>query len=277
MRTHVIEGGGGIDLHVRDVGSLEAPPIVLVHGWSQHHVSWLKQFESSLVDEFRLVAMDLRGHGQSERPHALESYTTGSLWADDIAAIISSLQLISPVLVASSYGGLVVGDYLRSYRDHAIGGVNLVCAAVGIGVSWFGSSIGDDFVKYAPLATSEDQPTALKAIQDLVHLFFAKDVSGDLRELAMGWSMLTPAVVREHLISRDENFLPDYAQVRKPLLVSYGTADKIVLPAMAEAIRQSCPNCHMSEYVGSGHFPFIEDSARFNRELGEFVREARVA
>jgi pimeloyl-ACP methyl ester carboxylesterase len=272
MRTHRIAGGAGLKLHVRDFGAPEAPPILLLHGWSQHHLCWFKQFESSLAEEFRLVAPDLRGHGQSEAPTDAESYTTGALWADDVAAVISALQLASPILVGSSYGGFVIGDYLRSYGDTAIGGVNLVAGAVGIGPSWFGSTIGPDFIKYAPPAASEDQEVAMRAIHGLLHCFIVNPLPADELELAMGWMMLTPSYVRGHLISREDDFRPEYAQLRKPLLVSFGTSDTVVLPAMAETIRNTCPGCRLSEFGGTGHFPFLEEPARFNRELAEFTR-----
>jgi pimeloyl-ACP methyl ester carboxylesterase len=271
MRTHTISGGANLKLHVRDFGPEDAPSILLIHGWSQHHLCWSKQLASELADEFRLVAFDLRGHGQSEAPRDAESYTTGSLWADDVAAIISSLQLMSPILVGSSYGGFVIGDYLRCYGDRSIGGVNLVGGAIGIGPSWFGSMIGDDFVRYAPPAASDDQPTALKSIQGLLHCCIVKTLPpGDL-EMGMGWMALTPAYVRGHLISRDEDFRPEYARLNKPLLVTYGAADTVVLPAMAQEIQRTCPGCQMSEYPGTGHFAFLEDPARFNRELAEFA------
>jgi pimeloyl-ACP methyl ester carboxylesterase len=271
MRTHTINGGANLKLHVRDFGPEEAPPILLLHGWSQHHLCWSKQFESDLIQQFRLVAMDLRGHGQSEAPRDAESYTTGSLWADDVAAVISSLRLTSPILVGSSYGGFIIGDYLRSYGDGSIGGVNLVAGAIGIGPSWFGSMIGDDFVRYAPPAASDDQQIALNSIQRLLHCCIVKTVPpGDL-ELAMGWMALTPAYVRGHLISRDEDFRPEYSRLTKPLLVTYGAADTVVLPAMAQEIQRTCPDCQMSEYPGTGHFAFLEDPARFNRELVEFT------
>jgi non-heme chloroperoxidase len=271
MRTHTISGGANLKLHVRDFGPEDAPSILLIHGWSQHHLCWSKQLASELADEFRLVAFDLRGHGQSEAPRDAESYTTGSLWADDVGAIISSLQLMSPILVGSSYGGFVIGDYLRCYGDRSIGGVNLVGGAIGIGPSWFGSMIGDDFVRYAPPAASDDQPTALKSIQGLLHCCIVKTLPpGDL-EMGMGWMALTPAYVRGHLISRDEDFRPEYARLTKPLLVTYGAADTVVLPAMAQEIQRTCPGCQMSEYPGTGHFAFLEDPARFNRELAEFA------
>lgn len=128
--------------------------------------------------------MDLRGHGQSEAPLDAENYTRGGLWADDVAGVIGALDLVSPILVGWSYGGLIIGDYLRVYGDDDLAAVNLVCAAVGIGPSWFGPLIGADFVEYAPLAASEDQGVALTAVHALLHRMFVGQVSPDDLEMA---------------------------------------------------------------------------------------------
>jgi len=48
-------------LHVREWGNPDAIPILLIHGWSQSHLCWRRQYESELQKEFRLVAPDLRG------------------------------------------------------------------------------------------------------------------------------------------------------------------------------------------------------------------------
>jgi non-heme chloroperoxidase len=77
MKTHAVRGGGGLRLHVREWGRVDGPPILLIHGWSQNHLCWVKQYESALADEFRLVAYDLRGHGMSEAPLEAEHYTDG--------------------------------------------------------------------------------------------------------------------------------------------------------------------------------------------------------
>jgi pimeloyl-ACP methyl ester carboxylesterase len=76
------------------------------------------------------------------------------------------------------------------------------------------------------------------------------------------------------LIDRDEDFRPEYSRLMKPLLVSYGAADTILLPAMVDAIREACPACHLSEYAETGHAPFFEDPERFNVELAAFARES---
>lgn len=277
MRAHTIEGGKGLRLHVRDFGPIDAPPILLVHGWSQHHLCWSKQIESPLADEFRLIAMDLRGHGQSEAPLDSAQYTSGALWADDISAVIGALNLDSPTLVGWSYGGLIIGDYLRVHGDADISAVNLVSGAIGIGPDWFGTLIGADFVEFAPPASSEDQAVALKAIQALLHRMIVRELPANHIELAMGWSMLTPPAVRGHLINRAEDFLPEVEAFSKPLLVTFGAADTVVLPAMAKLIKERCPSATLSEYPKTGHVPFLEDSQRFNRELGELARSSRQA
>jgi len=130
MKVHSVIGGSGVRLHVREWGRGDAPAILFIHGWSQNHLCWRKQYESKLADEFRLVAFDLRGHGMSEAPQAQEHYTEPQPWADDIAAIIEQLGLDRPVLVGWSYAGFIICDYVRAYGQDAIAGINFVGAAV---------------------------------------------------------------------------------------------------------------------------------------------------
>jgi pimeloyl-ACP methyl ester carboxylesterase len=218
--------------------------------------------------------MDLRGHGQSGAPSGRESYTAGDLWAEDVRAVIDGLGLGRPVLVGWSYGGLVVSDYLRRFGDDGIAGVNFVGAAVGIGPDWFGARIGRGFLDHAPNACSEDQTVALQAVRAFLGTCFARPVAAADRELAMGWTMLVPPSVRAHLIDREEDFTPDLARLRVPVLVSQGALDTVILPAMAGTIRDHVPRCEMSVYEDAGHAPFLEEPERFNAELAEFVRSA---
>ena len=62
-------------LHVREWGRPDGPPLLLIHGWSGNHLCWGRQVASALSDEFRLVALDLRGHGMSDRPLDADRYT----------------------------------------------------------------------------------------------------------------------------------------------------------------------------------------------------------
>src|SRR6478736_4180601 len=109
MQQHTVPGGGGLKLHVREWGKPNAPAIFFIHGWSQHHLCWQAQIGSSLGETYRLVAMDLRGHGQSEAPLEAEHYTRGELWADDVGNVLKALDLKGTILVGWSYAGFVIG------------------------------------------------------------------------------------------------------------------------------------------------------------------------
>ena len=98
-KTHTVRGAAGIRLHVREWGNARGIPLLFVHGWSQSHLCWVRQYESELADEFRVVAFDLRGHGMSEAPAGAESYGTGDLWALDLAAVIAALSIDRPILI----------------------------------------------------------------------------------------------------------------------------------------------------------------------------------
>src|SRR5688572_27896317 len=114
MKTHTISGHGGVKLYVVETGNPNAQPILFIHGISQSWLSWKSQLESDMLKEFRLVALDLRGHGMSEKPND-GSYADSKVWADDVHFVIESLELREPVLCGWSYGPLVVLDYIRHY------------------------------------------------------------------------------------------------------------------------------------------------------------------
>ena len=170
-RRHMVVGGDGVHLHVREWGPATCPPIVFLHGWSQSHLCWAAQTASTLRDEFRLVAVDLRGHGMSDAPPEAEQYTNSELWADDLAAVIEQLSLERPVLVGWSYGAFVICDYLRKYGQDRVGAINFVAGAVKLGDSAFGTLIGPGFLDHFADATSDDLPTAIRGMRGLVGAF----------------------------------------------------------------------------------------------------------
>src|SRR5580765_1480857 len=174
MQSHAVQGGGGLKLHVREWGKPNAPALFFIHAWSQHHLCWQAQIE--LAETFRVVAMDLRGHGQSEAPLEAEHYTRGELWADDVRNVLQALDLRNAILVGWSYGGFIIGDYLRRYGDGDIAGINFAGAAVVIGQRWFGEYIGPGFLEHAPGACAEDQTVALPSIRNFLHVAIKKPV-----------------------------------------------------------------------------------------------------
>jgi pimeloyl-ACP methyl ester carboxylesterase len=275
MKTHTVRGGGGLQLHVREWGKAEGPPILFIHGWSQNHLCWDKQYESALRDEFRLVAYDLRGHGMSEAPLGPENYTDGKLWADDLAAIIGQLHLERPVLVGWSYGAFIICDYVRAYGHDRIAAVNLVEGAVKLGESAFGTLIGPGFLDHFADATADDLPTNIRGMRAFLKDCAAKPLPADDFETALCWNMVVAPRIRASLAARQIDGDDVLRTLMVPLLVTQGRADTVVLPAMAEHILAICPAAEASWYEGVGHLPHLQEPDRFNRELAALTRRVR--
>lgn len=275
MRQHVVEGAGGVRLHVRDAGPEGAPALLLVHGWSQHHLSWSKQLAGPLAGRFRLVAPDLRGHGASDKPADPACYDNSAPWAGDIAAIIAALGLSRPVLVGWSMGGWVVCDYLRVHGDAGIGGVALVGASVRMGQGAGGAAPARRRPEVrAEGMYSEDQPTNLAATIAFVRACFAAPLSKNDLALMVGFNMLVPPAIRAACRLRSDDYRPVLAGLRVPSALFFGEAEKIILPPMQREAEEALPRARRFRYSGLGHAPFWEAPARFDADLAAFAGAA---
>jgi non-heme chloroperoxidase len=273
MKVHEVTGGGALRLHVREWGRADGAPILFIHGWSQSHLCWKKQYESALADEFRLVAFDLRGHGMSDAPLDAQNYVNAQPWADDIAAVIDQLELARPVLVGWSYGGFVICDFVRAYGQRKIAGINFVGAAVKLGPTAFGSLIGPGFLNHFPGATADDLPTNIEAIRAFVRACTARPLAAADYEQAICWNMVVPPKVRAALAMREIDCDDVLSSLDVPVLVSHGEMDTVILPAMSHHIAQKCrAPTKLSWYAGAGHAAHMEEPGRFNAELEDFAR-----
>ncbi|MCC6008675.1 MAG: alpha/beta hydrolase [Rhodobacteraceae bacterium] len=275
MRQHTIEGTGGVTLHVRDAGPEDAPTLLLIHGWSQHHLSWSKQLRGPLARRFRLIAPDLRGHGASDKPADPAAYDNSAPWAGDIAAIIRGLSLSRPVLVGWSMGGWVVCDYLRLHGGAEVAGVALVGSTIRMGQ---GARPGLHEKRRPEVRAdgmySEDQPTNLAATIAFVKACVAAPLSKIDLALMVGFNMLVPPHVRAAARLRSEDYAPVLAAYQGPAALFYGEAEKIILPAMQREAEEALPHARRFRYAGVGHAPFWEAPARFDADLAAFAEAA---
>ena len=273
VRDYEIRGGGGIALRAHEWGLPDGPPILFVHGWSQCDMCWDAQVRSPLAERFRMVTFDNRGHGISDKPLDGGCYADERLWADDLAAVIEETSLERPVLVSWSYGGFIVGDYLRAYGDAGIAGINLVGGAVLLRPPAF-DHIGPGFLDNAMGASAPDLRTNITSIRRFLRACTAQPLPDELWSAALCWNMAVPAAIRGALIAREIDDTDSYSRLSVPVLVTHGREDLIILPSMAEHVVGHCTTATASWYDQAGHMPFVEDSERFNLELAAFVDRA---
>jgi non-heme chloroperoxidase len=273
MPRHTIPGGGGVRLAVHEYGQPQGKPILLLHGFSQCHLGWAKQYQGPLADEFRLVCLDNRGHGMSEKPLALEQYTQPERWAEDVHAVITNLALRKPILAGWSYGGFIINDYLAQYGQDAVGGINYVCAGVLLGGERAAKTFGSTFLDAVPGLCSENLEDNIRALRPFLHAVFAKPPSQDEFEVMVAFNMVVPPAVRFGMVSRTIDRDAVLRSLTVPVLVTAGDRDTVVLAAHTQHLRSCIPHAQSSVYAGIGHAPPFEAPERFNRELAAFARQ----
>ena len=268
MKSHMITGGGGLQLHAIEAGNPAGKSFVFFHGFSQNALSWIRQLSSPLAETFRLIAMDLRGHGRSGRPR--EGYGDSRLWADDVHALIKALDLEHPILCGWSYGPLVILDYLRHYGEEGIGGINFVGGVTKLGSDAALSVLTPKFLDLIPGFFSTDAEDSVQSLTSLLRLCFATEPSPEDLYRMIGYSVSVPPYVRQALFSRafdNDDLLP---RLRKPVLITHGTQDAIVNPAVLEKEMSLIAGAKV-ERMATGHACFWDDAAGYNALLREFA------
>lgn len=269
VTSHRITGGGGVSLYAEETGRADCRPILFIHGFNQCRLVWAKQTDSSLADEFRLITLDNRGHGLSDKPRG--AYGESRLWADDIAAVIETLRLDKPVLVSWSYAGLIILDYLRHYGESNIAGVNLVGARTCVGTPAAVAATGKDYLPLRPLMFSNDIAEAVEGLASFLKLCTFRPLPPEEYYLFLGFNAIVPPHVRQGLMSRSLGNDDLLATLQKPFLVTHGLEDVIIYPSHAEHNAALLANAKTSFYPAAGHNTFWEDAPRFNRELRAFA------
>jgi len=265
----VVRTPDGVTVAAQEWGNQSGSEILFIHGFSQASLSWQRQVESNLAQEFRMVTYDLRGHGNSDKPLEPEKYKESKAWADEVQAVIDAAKLKRPVLVGWSYGGGVIGDYLAIHGATGLAGLNYVDAVSKSDPSFFGEGL-----KVQPLMFSDDLATNIAATRAFLHSCFEKQPSREEFETMLAFNMMVPPKVRANMGGRTLTMDDTLKALNLPVLVTHGAADKLCLVAAAKHTAATIPGAKLSLYDGVGHAPFWEDTARFNAELAAFVRAA---
>lgn len=253
----------GVRLFYTDEG--EGDPVVLVHGYTCDGNDWAFQIPA-LVPRYRVITVDLRGHGKSSVPES--GYTPGQ-YADDIAALVRALGLPPVVAIGHSMGAATVSALAVRHPD-------LVCAIVPVD-----SAVGLD-AAVVPVLDQFLAGVATPAAHEVVAGFFRQRFYPPAsppflaawhvrRVMAMPQHVLLQAF--EGMFKGPEQFCvrpaaDDYlAKASCPALVFRAGNQDPAEVARWEASLYRHPRTKAVGWEGSGHFLHQERPAEFNALL----------
>lgn len=246
----------GVTLAYDEAGS-GAPPLLLVHGWTHDHTYLQPQFEH-FARHHRTVAVDLPGHGESDKPDRM--YSIQSL-ADDLAWLVYELGLRQPVVVAHSMGGAIGLDLAGRYLDR-------VSAAILLDPPVFvPPHIQDALTPITAALRSPDFRQTQRAFVASTSFLPTDDV--DRKERIIEHMASAPQHVMagcwEAMLAYDATSAAAACTV--PLLY-VASANPI---ANLTQFRAACPSLMTGQTVGAGHYHQLEVPDQVNAMIERFI------
>jgi non-heme chloroperoxidase len=253
----------GTQIAFSEWGNLQGPPVVLIHGWLFSRGAFERQVHGELAERCRVIAYDLRGHGESDKPEDLAAYADGNLWAADLDCVLRTVGMQCPVLAGWSLGGRVAVHYVYVRGAESVSGLNVIAARVlqppGAAIKLESSGAEVDSTTESTLAT-------MRFVRACVRQALGRD-----EERFLQAAMAVPLVARQGASSWHIDYGTYFDKLRIPTLVTHGDSDSLTSPVAAENIAQRLHG-KLSIYPNCGHMPFWEAPERFNHELAEFTQ-----
>ena len=271
MKTGTVTSADGTSLFYRDTGG-DLPAVVLIHGFLQNSLSWQFQLDDAdLCAAFRLIALDLRGHGHSGKPLDEEAYLPGERWADDVEAVLEGLGAERAVLVGWSYGGYVIGEFLRHRGSGRIAGAGMVGTTLYLGGEPARRMSNAENGAMFGALVSTDAARSGSALERFAQVLTAEPVADKLFYEFVGYGACVPQPARLHMMRRIADNRDVAREAHIPVWVPHGTLDALIPLSQGEEIAATFPQARLSVFGGAGHTPFVEAPARFNAELFAFA------
>ncbi len=267
----------GVPLCVAEAGNPAGPPIVFIHGYSQTYAVFSRQFDSALAKDFRLLALDMRGHGCSGKPWTESAYAGAQPWADDLATLLREKQVTRPLLVGWSAAGYWIADYVRTHGPDGLAGILLAGSHAGL----MTPAINPDLPaqqsanRAANLAYPPDIAVALARGDQFASLMAARPLPDDVRRTMTAATYMLPAYARRALGGRSLENQDLAARFTLPVLFILGDQDRVATPAQLQAVAATLPEARVTIYAGSGHSTFAEEPDRFNADVAAFALRVR--
>lgn len=266
-----------VETHYRRRGN--GPPVVLVHGMALSASEWEPQMEA-LSDDYTTIAYDVRGHGHTGGSHR-DPYTM-ELYAVDLDALLTELDVENPVLCGLSMGGCIAQMYAATYPEKVAGLVvsdtftaaplPLTGRLIFANLCVFG--LLDRFVRY----------TTLNRFQTWVGQRLAPGIAGDrtttqrLMEDAPTISHAEFVKIANSMASFPESDL-DASQITAPTLVMHGEHVPGVLRNMHRKLAAEFTNADVEFVVipDAGHASNVDNPEFFSARVREFLEKTAPA
>ncbi|MDZ4702683.1 MAG: alpha/beta fold hydrolase [Saprospiraceae bacterium] len=248
-----------------DAGPIEAPAIIFIHGFPFNKSMWAGQVDA-LKDRYRLIAYDVRGHGDTDA--GKEDFAI-ELFVNDLLSLMDALKLDRATLCGLSMGGYIALNAVINYpkRFDALILSDTQCAA---------DTPEAKAKRVKTIESIHENGVEKYAEESLKNLFAPESFTTKEKEIATIKEMIlkTPEQVLSKTLlalSHRKETCSKLHEIKTPTLILVGEADKITPPAAARLMHEKIPHSLLSIIKHAGHLANLEDPAQFNDHLKQFL------
>lgn len=253
----------GTSLYVEQAG--DGPPLVFVHGMCGDARVWADQVDR-LRDRYRCTTYDRRGHTRSPRTDVVESV---ELHADDLASLITTLELAPAVVVGSSGGARIAVDLIRRYPELVRGAVLSEPPIGALAPEAYAALIADVAPAVKQAAEADGPAAAVDAFFSVVCPGLWSRIDESVKDR---YRNNAPMLFADLGMPAYEITIDDLAGIRVPTLVIAGTDSHPALREGAHTVARGLPDARFLE-LDCGHVTYAERPAEFARAVAAFVAE----
>jgi len=253
----------GVEIAYTDQG--KGTPILFVHGYPLSRAMWDPQVKG-LSSNFRVITLDLRGHGESEAP--LWFYTV-EMFADDIRALLDHLSIDQVVLAGFSMGGYVTFAFYRKYR-------NRVKALILADTRPQADSPEGKQGRFKTAQTAHKQGAGVIADAMLPKLLTPQSIQSrndlvqNVRKIITGTPVAGIAGDLMAMAERPDS-VPLLSEITCPTLILVGEQDGLTPPADAKLMAEKIKKSQLETIPAAAHLSNLEQPDHFNKAVGKFL------
>jgi pimeloyl-ACP methyl ester carboxylesterase len=258
----------GLRLHYCEWGPISAPPVLLLHGGSAHS-HWWESFADAIADGYHVIALDLRGHGDSS--HADPPAYRISDYVSDLAALVDQLQLPRLHLIGHSLGAMVAGAFAPA-RIGRLLSLTLVDAQLhfsAAGVRYLQRLARFPQLSYPDLATAVRRFRVLPTQTSAARAVIERMGAWGFRESEGRWVLKFDRASLGQLEPVD--LLPALAQVCLPICVVRGEHSTVLTRERAEVIQAHLPQARLIEIPDAHHHVMLDNLPAFAGQTRAFL------
>jgi pimeloyl-ACP methyl ester carboxylesterase len=270
-----------VSIHGHDVsyrGGGSGPVVVLIHGMAGSSVTW-EPILDRLAEHCTVIAPDLLGHGESDKPRG--DYSLGA-HASSIRDLLTALGHDRATIVGQSFGGGVAMQFAYQYPERCERLVLVASGGLGQEVALLLRALtlpgAEHLLPIACNGRVRDAGNAVTGWLDRIGLrpvpvvaemwrSFASLSDGETRE-AFAHTLRAVVDLHGQRVNASDRL---YLAAAVPTLIVWGDRDPIIPMAHGIAAHEAIPGSRLEIFEGAGHYPHCEQPERFADLLVEFV------